>query len=438
MKHKKSKKKLDIVAFMLAVLFWFNTVPGVSAVDREPTYEELFAAQKMAVDANETLMRYFHENGWREEYPNYYGGRYIADNILYIRLLSPSAKTMEMLEDMLRPYSEAVVYEFCEYSFAESQAYANDIALELVELGYAVTSWYVDNRTGDVVISVQEDVVEEVTEIVDVQQTYTLPGRTPDIIIKKGEYMQTQTELVYGGTQFRNGSGFSGSVGICGTYNGVKAFVTCGHGMEEGEYITYNQRAIGTVSKVQYSYGEQGDYSIITINNNADVTHKVGYSEDVLTGGVMLSPAIGTYVTKYGAESGYAYGTVTETDVNVLRNNGMVTTRMTNAVLTGGNSVGGDSGGPYIAGNTFCGVHSGVTVDGNETILHFTPYSVINAGGFTAYGAHACTSWNDAGSSSHSGYCSICKEVVYEEHSAYWNHMLGFCRRCGRSGSVAI
>lgn len=331
MKHK--KRNLGVIALLLAVLFWFNTVPGVSAVDREPTYEELFSAQKMAVDANETLMRYFHENGWREEYPNYYGGRYIADNVLHIRLFSPSVKTMEMLEDMLRPYSEAVVYEFCEFSFAESQAYANDIALELVELGYAVTSWYVDNRTGDVVISVQEDAVDEVTEMVDVRQTYALSERTPDIVIKKGEYMQTQTELVYGGTQFRNGSGFSGSVGICGTYNGGKAFVTCGHGMEEGEYITYNQRAIGTVSKVQYSYGEQGDYSIITINNNADVTHKVGYSGDVLTGGVMLSPAIGTYVRKYGAVSGYAYGTVTEIDIHVQHSSGIKVTGMTNAVL---------------------------------------------------------------------------------------------------------
>ncbi len=232
-------------------------------------------------------------------------------------------------------------------------------------------------------------------------------------------------------------------MGICGEYNGNKAFVTCGHGLSVGSNITSNGNTIGTISHVQYESWESGDFSIGIRNDFGKPTHRVRGNNNtilMLTNGTCLSPQAGTYVEKYGFASGYAVGEVVSTNITAQNNSGgVVVTNLTAVRLSSGTSLNGDSGGPYWTGNAFCGVHSGSYTDSSGAkICYFTPYSVIANAGFSAYGSHKCSDWVDCGATNHRGYCTICQANVYEEHAKYWDHSIGLCRRCGRTGSITI
>ena len=141
-------------------------------------------------------------------------------------------------------------------------------------------------------------------------------------------------------------------------------------------------------------------------------------------------------MTKYGYKTGYSYGTVTATNVSISPATGMTITGMTRVSITSGDgSEGGDSGGPYLVGDAFCGVHHGHRKSDNK-IVYFTPYSLILQGGFSAIGTHDCASWTDTGPSTHRSYCSICNETVYEAHSEHWDDLYGKCVRCGRTDPI--
>lgn len=231
------------------------------------------------------------------------------------------------------------------------------------------------------------------------------------------------------------------SAGTCGKYERNNALVTCGHGNTTvGSSVLFNGNTIGTVVKVQYANNQFGDYSIIKLDN-IDPSHKIGSSNNgyiAISGGTYLSPAVGTYVTKYGFQTGYSYGSVISTNVSITTDSGITVKGMTKVLLSqGGGSIPGDSGGPYLVGDAFCGVHHGHNTS-NNNFLYFTPYSVISAGGFTATSMHSCLMWLDVGSTYHSGYCSICKETVYMAHSDHWDSSQGKCTLCGRTDSITL
>ena len=284
-----------------------------------------------------------------------------------------------------------------------------------------------------------KDHVDTVKNLIQTQQAYSWGYAHPEIVIEEGEYSITSSTPVLGGTEIMVGRDTC-TAGICGYYMGNKALVTCGHGsIEVGDTVkfTSNYSAIGTVDYVQYSNGESGDFSIITLNDDADLSHKIGssdYGYITVTKGTHLAPAVGTYITRYGDNTGYSSGTVEATNITVTTDQWVTVRGLTRAQITSGRgSELGDSGGPYVLAGAFCGVHHGQMVNNSNLVL-FTPYALLNEAGFTAIGSHSCMSWNDAGASYHSGFCSICKETVYELHSDNWNHLLARCMICGRTG----
>ena len=144
-----------------------------------------FFEQKEAVDANNCLMSYFFSRGYVTNYPEWFGGCYIKDNKLYIKLASPLDDEMENISQILAPFDNVIIYENAEMSMSELQAYADKTAYELIDLGYEVTSWYVDSITGNIIISVLEKDFEAVTERIN---TASQNGNLPKIVIKIGEY----------------------------------------------------------------------------------------------------------------------------------------------------------------------------------------------------------------------------------------------------------
>lgn len=439
MKRKLNRSRL--LAALLSIVMLFCNMFIVNAADQEPSIAEKIEAQAQAVEANEILMQYFITEGWVLEYPDYFGGCYIEDNILHIRLVSPTSEESATLNDILSDYENVISYEYGNFSQTSIQNYANETAKELKNQGFEVTHWYVDVETCAVVIGVISDDVNSANALVEEKQTYSVRNAYPNIVIEEGEYTSPSSDsTVEGGVNIIIGSS-SRSAGTCGYYEGVAALVTCGHGNTTvGSTVKLNEEEIGTVVDVQYTNGEAGDYSIIELNNVTS-SHKIGNSTDgyiTIEGGTYLSPAVGTYVTKYGYRTGYSYGTVTATNVSVTPATGTIITGMTQVSISQGEGgLPGDSGGPYLVGDAFCGVHHGNKTS-NRKIVYFTPYSVISAGGFTAISEHKCLRWTDAGASNHSGYCTICKETVYESHSEYWDHLRGKCTRCGRTGQITV
>ena len=178
MKQKLNKRHLiTITSICLALLCG---ILGVTALNNlEPT-KATIPSQEQAINANQALMQYFFNNGYVTEYPAYFGGCYIdEDNYYHISLNSPTEQERKKLESILSAYKNVIIYEYCEYSQAELQEYANQIANELLGEGYQLTKWYVDVTTNSIVIGVlNEDVVSVNEWIANYRTSNTLPRVT--------------------------------------------------------------------------------------------------------------------------------------------------------------------------------------------------------------------------------------------------------------------
>ena len=147
----------------------------------------LFSNQKEAVEANNALVSYFFSKGYVTNYPEWFGGCYIEENKLYIKLVSPSEEEMKNISQILAPFDKVIVYKNAEMSMADLQEYADKTANELIKSGYGVTSWYVDSITGNIIIAVLEKDFEVVTEWIN---TASQNDNAPKIVIEVGRYIE--------------------------------------------------------------------------------------------------------------------------------------------------------------------------------------------------------------------------------------------------------
>lgn len=120
-------------------------------------WNTLQSDQKQALDAQNALMTYFYSKGFVTEYPSFYAGSYIKDNKLYVRLVSPTEKEMSVLSKIFAPYKDVVVYLEATHSREQLQKYADQTVAEMEALGFRVTTWCVDDKTGDILITVLKE-----------------------------------------------------------------------------------------------------------------------------------------------------------------------------------------------------------------------------------------------------------------------------------------
>ena len=255
MKHK--QRKVRLLSVVLCIIMLLCNVPVVHAADQSPSFDELISAQARAVEANERLMRYFMMGGTTLDYPDYFGGCYIEENILHIRLVSPTTQEEAALKKALMGYRDVIVYEYASFSRTSAQAYADEIAAELRGRGIEVTHWCVDAKTGNVEIGVMPNDMKEAEDITKDIQTYSQRSASPSIVIEAGSYTLTSSEnpLLVGGDEIRSGSSYLSS-GVCGYYNGESALVTCGHGNTSiGASVWLGTKLIGTVADIRIGKG---------------------------------------------------------------------------------------------------------------------------------------------------------------------------------------
>lgn len=184
-------KSIIMLVLLFAVAMLLGRVHEVYAASDPP-----MVSQEQAVKANEAMMRFFCENGWITDYPDYFSSCFIEDNILHIRLVPPAdGEEVEALKKALKDCEEAVRYEYGVYSQSDLQNYADTTAAELISQGCKVTDWYVDSVTGDVVIGVLPESMERAEKLADGVQPYAYSGKYPHVIIEASGYVTNEASM---------------------------------------------------------------------------------------------------------------------------------------------------------------------------------------------------------------------------------------------------
>jgi len=171
------------------------------------------------------------------------------------------------------------------------------------------------------------------------------------------------------------------TVGVCGTYNGRNAILTCGHGgTYVGQEIYFDGNPIPvTVERVQYADGKSFDFAIAIVYSDSGLTltnkviNDVKYADGSLgsttiTGIKTGFPTEGD-MCKYGATSKFGVYSILESNIEVSYETTKIGGLVSCAYTRGSRALPGDSGGPVYSGHTFYGTISG----GNDTQMYFSP-----------------------------------------------------------------
>ena len=189
-------KTLRLIFLLLAV---FSLLLCASCKRQNPdnnspseslSLEEKAAAQKRAVDANEALMGHFGSNGSAVDYPDYFGGAYIEENKLHVRLVNPSQQTLDTLKSVFSGYQDVVIYEDAAYSRAALLEYMDKLMTALLKEDCGVTEGSVSSKTGDISIAVIEEDLDRAKQLVEQLQKDLWKKNPPRVEIMKGYPIQ--------------------------------------------------------------------------------------------------------------------------------------------------------------------------------------------------------------------------------------------------------
>lgn len=351
-------KVISAILIICMLILSLNTKIFASPIS-ETDEEAMIKMQEKACEAHEKLLQIIDPDEKRE-YPDYYAGDYIEGRILHILLTDE--RYIEYYRSLLDEY-DIVEFGIVPHSRKELMTKAKE--------------WYEKYDGLYDLVGYSFDVKENKGKLLVLEKDYETIKKMiidEDMIIRPSTGVQTQSSVI-AGSELNYDITLAGS----GTYNGASAFLTCGHNLTTGQSVTHLGTTIGTVNVKVFGYHTTGDYSIITAASGYTPTSSVyttttGYT--TYYNGSMGTPAVGTYLHKYGRMTGQAYLKITDDSLTV--NN---IYHMEEAKIITGSSLAGDSGGPYRVGQKFCGVHHGISLDGQY--CYFTPYSTIHSAGFT-------------------------------------------------------
>jgi len=361
------------LSIMLSILMAFvfgvdSSKVQASDKDAEIDIEEMFKIQEEACLANEAIYASF---DWDKTfvYPDDFAGNYIDYDTLHVQVTSKEA--IENYKPLLEGY-DCVCYDVVKNSYNELLELAES-AVDALPCREAFVEYYVDIKENKAVLCILEKYRSKIKE-------YLFTDGNLKITFSD-EYISEDSSVIAG--SYLSIGGYPFTLAGSGTYGSSNAFLCCGHSISSGSSVYHTGGLIGTVSVLQYANYGAGDYSIITASNGYTPTSTV-YSSGGTTSytSSLLSPTVGTILYRYGEVSQQSICQVT--DIGIYSNTGTITILgLTKAYIVSGNlPQGGDSGGPYRSGNSFCGIHHG-HVKENAHIVYFTPYGYPYYAGFT-------------------------------------------------------
>ncbi|MDE5883102.1 MAG: S1 family peptidase [Muribaculaceae bacterium] len=282
-------------------------------------------------------------------YPSYYGGSFIEPNghlTLFVvgDSLSAVAKFEKISDNPL------IQYRVANYSYQEL-CEVNDAILTHLENGPKsiaknVSAYGLNTEYNAVEVYLVDASVERILEFKTVYNhpclTFSQLGKFTNEAtnIYPGDKVckTISTENKYGSIAFR-AQETSGNKRI--------GFVTAGHVLSLNESAYINSVKMGECVKSVVDGGAKADAAFVVIDSNQTANFKLlNYVNGVTTAPLSVTtsqPGIGTYVNKWGTETGKTGGYIKNTSVNIVDEAGK--TIMQDLVIADYKSAGGDSGG---------------------------------------------------------------------------------------------
>ncbi len=369
------KKLKKITVFVLTITLILFSMCFAQAIDEEELEFRLTVSmQEKALDAYQLLWDSFEKDeNCQPIYPDEYGGEYIEDDKLVIQLTENTTENQQKYRELCGN-SDKVIFEEVEYSLN----YLNSLDSEAKKLyeNYKVTSFGVDRKNNRYFIHVEKEDLDKVIA------EHSRSRSSSPIIFEEGAPIESMSKAIIGGDSVI-GPLSDSTITASGTYQRKTAFLTCGHGYNEGDIMNYDGVDIGEIVVHKCKDGGYGDYSIITVtNSNYIKSLKVRGASGTpyQLSGTGVAP-VGTAIRMYGKETGYATGYVSVVNTSITSNCG----------LTYGLSVcwlnkypaHGDSGGPFYTSNKLIGLlKGGRTVQGQHSV-YYTPIIYPQNSGFS-------------------------------------------------------
>lgn len=242
------KKRISCV--ILTILFLFAGMMAINEMKADAhdktEEEDMFDIQAEACSANEELYNSFEWNN-AYVYPKSFGGTFIDYDTLHV-LVSDESE-MDYYKNILASY-KCVKYDVVEHSYNELYEEIEEIAKEL------------PNEIN--IVSYGVDTVKNKAFICVTEENFSLAKsriKNSDIIVEFSENKIINETYVIGGAEIGCSGSFMTLAGS-GTYSNSTAFLTCGHDITNGATMTCATNAIGTISLLQYTNNQYGDYSI--------------------------------------------------------------------------------------------------------------------------------------------------------------------------------
>lgn len=325
-------------------------------------------------------------------YPDTFGGAYYADEKLHISLTDNTRQTqLEYIALVSDP--TILVFESAEYSYNELYAASLLIANEI---GSSISSVSVDMINNE--ISVGLPFQQATAQRQSIEAEITAANRTDLPVNFAYEAKSSASDEIIGGQEI-TWPGYSGTLTICGTWQGSPAILTAGHCVNVGTTYRVGGDILGTGAFRRYDMDQFYDYGVIRYTGtNFTHTNKVLNNANYTTITSTLTSSSGlanTTVCKYGKKTAFSTGEIDK--VNAIVNYGdVVLYGMTKVIIpdydeSSSPTIGakGDSGGPVYSGHKLYGIYSGdgSVVNSSGTITkksdHFWYSPIYGAAGFT-------------------------------------------------------
>ena len=357
------------------------------------TWLDVMNAQGNAVNAMERVSALFQKNSEGGiSLPDNYGGAYIDDYILFIQLTDTSKESITPYLEALGDLSDAAQFKQVKYS----ESFLNKRMEELVRVlsahGIKLSQYCVQIEYNRILLySAQGDLPQIEEKIREMKLT----DMTAVVMMDSSSLPAEPTAVMRGGDYLVRVSGSVPlSLGFCGTYNGQKAIVTCGHAFSSvGQNVKRNgaNNAFGVSVYRRYPAPggtTAGDFAIVNVTNADVITNKVwntweNESIQNVTG-VINSPVNGMALWRFGCITFSGSGYISNYSAPITYDKTYNLTGMIHITNTHTMAQKGDSGGPWVYMNNnkvyLCGIQSGRWLA--YGLMFATPYSQFSGQGF--------------------------------------------------------
>lgn len=315
--------------------------------------------------------------------PEFAGGYYdIAQGKLVVLLTQDSTELQSRYLAESKSTDSIVEFKTAKYSINDLLNIIEKVRPDF-ESKFEIALTGIDTEANVAVLGIVPDHSDEATKYMET--TYAsanLPIRVDPV-----EKSESKATLIGGKALWRNNSPVA-TLGLCGTYNGSNAILTCGHGgmTEDPDQnnpidVDNTSTLLGYVVEQQYENQEPGDYSVVSTGSHTLTNQVYGTSTSNILNivGTVSRVAKNETVYNYGKNGGQGKHTVVYDFVGIKHSDTMTVTQMEHcSIVSGGTIQNGDSGGPiYMQNSQGRYVACGVLSSGSSTTMGFCPLDVV-------------------------------------------------------------